>query len=370
MKRFWSLMLVLMLVTACAAAGAEGGAFSLVPITWDTATLGVIGLPAGYSFNRMIYNCDESTCLGYPVRVKVVAYNSDKNANMQYFCGEQYLWRISGPSPVMKGKEGELDAQTAIFLRPYHNAAEFCDAVAFGQFPGTQFVRSEDSDFYKGMMAEMNAEFQNEIVPTFTAMGNTVEWTEFTAAQRYYTYEVGSERYALCVMATVRGYQFTAKGYGFSATSIVWDVPSYYILTCPIDSYEEIRDGEFRVFTENTIVNDEFKALNDYLNEQIRDEVIRHMNMVVAQSSAYMAAMTALTFSMVESQMGSSYGTYSSDRFSDYMFDQNDYTLSDGSSVKVSTGYSYVWEGDNGTVYYGNSLLDEPGGATQLYPNR
>lgn len=94
------------------------------------------------------------------------------------------------------------------------------------------------------------------------------------------------------------------------------------------------------------------------------------MNMQCAASMSYMATMTALTFSMVESNMSYSYtGSYSSDRFSDYMFDQNDYTLSDGSSVKVPTSYNYVWEGSNGTVYYGNSLSDAPGGATQLYAN-
>ena len=66
---------------------------------------------------------------------------------------------------------------------------------------------------------------------------------------------------------------------------------------------------------------------------------------------------------------GSDY-SYNEERFSDYMFDQNDYTLSDGSHVKVSTAYDYVWTGSDGNVYYSNSALDMPSGATQLYPNR
>ena len=60
---------------------------------------------------------------------------------------------------------------------------------------------------------------------------------------------------------------------------------------------------------------------------------------------------------------------YDEDRITDYIFDQNDYTLEDGTHVKVSTGYSYVWEGDNGNVYASNSLSDQPGGSRQLYPN-
>ena len=89
--------------------------------------------------------------------------------------------------------------------------------------------------------------------------------------------------------------------------------------------------------------------------------------MQCAASSAYAAAMTAMTFASVESNMN--YGTYSSDQFSDYIFDQNDYTLSDGSSVQISTSYDYVYEGDNGVVYYSNSAFTQPGGSTQLYPN-
>ena len=60
---------------------------------------------------------------------------------------------------------------------------------------------------------------------------------------------------------------------------------------------------------------------------------------------------------------------YDDERFTDYIFDQNDYTLSDGSHVKVSTAYDYVYEGDNGVVYYSDSAFAGPGGGTQLYPN-
>ena len=61
---------------------------------------------------------------------------------------------------------------------------------------------------------------------------------------------------------------------------------------------------------------------------------------------------------------------YDDERFTDYLFDQNDYTLSDGSHVKVPTDYDYVYEGDGGVVYYSDSAFSQPGGTTQLYPNR
>ena len=60
--------------------------------------------------------------------------------------------------------------------------------------------------------------------------------------------------------------------------------------------------------------------------------------------------------------------TYDDERFTDYIFDQNDYTLSDGSHVKVSTAYDYVYEGDNGVVYFSDSAFPQPG--APLTPNR
>ncbi len=57
------------------------------------------------------------------------------------------------------------------------------------------------------------------------------------------------------------------------------------------------------------------------------------------------------------------------DQFSDYIFDQNDYTLSNGDHVKVPDSYDYVYEGDDGNVYVSDSSFDQPGGSTQLYPN-
>ena len=89
---------------------------------------------------------------------------------------------------------------------------------------------------------------------------------------------------------------------------------------------------------------------------------------MAAASIACAQSMDALMSSSVDSYLQSS--SYSStDRFTDYIFDRNTYTTSDGYDVSISTSYDYVWEGDNGTVYYSDSAFDMPYGAEQLYPN-
>jgi len=134
-----------------------------------------------------------------------------------------------------------------------------------------------------------------------------------------------------------------------------------------MSEYQENHDNIFQMFLDNTQVNDQFVDANIDIADSIASDVIANWNMQCAASAAYAQAMTAMTFASVESAMAAD--NYSSDRFSDYIFDQNNYTLSDGSSVQISTSYDYVYEGDNGVVYYSNSAFDQPGGSTQLYPD-
>ena len=388
MKRIVTLLIALMMLFSAAAANAavpgisnsstssskaaaNAVGFTIRPIDWDSAVMGQYALPNGYEGVRVINNCDESSTLGHPIRVTVMLNSKKDDARMMYYYGEDFLDRVYSSSSILQHKEGQIDAQTMSFMRRYVNADGYCDALAQQWAPGAVFYKSEDISSITPRLEAAYAQLNNEIVPGLASYGMYVDWIETTAAQRVYTYQDNGKTYCICVMAEDYAYQYSSKSYGVSITNIVWQVPCYYILWCPLESYEHIRDGAFSTFVQNTSVNDEMMALNDKLTADIAARVIQEMNMVCAASSAYMASMTALTFSMVESSMSYSYtGSYSSDRFSDYMFDQNDYTLSDGSSVKVSTSYNYVWEGSNGTVYYGNSLSDAPGGATQLYANR
>lgn len=357
--------------TTTAPASTHG--FTIRPIEWDGAMVGQFALPDTYTGYWSINCCDNSTCLGFPVRTQVTISSNKEDTRMIYYYGEQFLERVYDSTGLSWMKEGALDPQLAIIHKYYTDAAGYCDQLATSWAPEAVFYKEEDMSFYNSLLEDRQAEFSNEIIPVLESIyGTKVDWTNFEGAQRVYTFDISGQTYCICVMVEMGAYEYTTSGYGVTYRNIIWQVPCYYILWTPIENYQRIHDGDFQIFVENTSVNDEMRDLNDKLTEKIAADVIANMNMVVAASSAYMTAMTDLTFSMVESNMssGSYTGSYSSDRFSDYLFDQNDYTLSDGSSVKVSSSYNYVWEGSNGTVYYGNSLSDAPGGTTQLYPNR
>jgi len=342
-------------------------AFTIEPIEWDTATLGQVAVPEGFTAATQVNCCDETTCLGYPLRVAEAVTNSDGSVMMLYKCGEQYIERVS-TNTIITMNEGSLDSQTMIFQKYYEDAQDYVDELAATLDPNATYVRDEDMSFYDSVLQARYDEFYNDIAPGLSLYGMGLDWVNMSASQRLYSIQNDQYgEYALCILAEVRAFQYTIEGYGYYDTIIVWDVPGYYVLICPMADYQEYHDGMFQVFLENTKTNDQFIAFNEQLTSEITATVINNMNMVCAASSAYASAMTAMTFDMVESNMNT--GTYSSDRFSDYIFDQNEYTLSDGSSVHISTAYDYVYEGTDGCVYFSDSAFAEPGGATLLYPN-
>ncbi|MBQ7455830.1 MAG: hypothetical protein IJS53_05240 [Clostridia bacterium] len=373
MKRMLALLLILCLLLPAAALADGAKGFTLTPIVWDTATIAQCALPSGYEIKFRVDCCNENTCMGYPLRVLLMVGSAEDDVAMAYYCGDQFLDRVSSSTSVLQMRPGELDTETMIYMLNYMDAATYCDLqiltwLTSAGITDYAYWKDEDMSFYQRKLDQRLREFNETIAPGFASYGMKLDWVDITAAQRVFTYMDNGKEYCMCVMAELRAYQYSLNAFGFQATNILWDVPGYYLLTCPKDIYQEVHDTLFMTFTENTVVNDQYLALVDELNYSIRDTVISNMNMTVAASSAYMQAMTALTFSMVESSL--SQPTYSSDRFTDYLFDQNDYTLSDGTSVKISTGYDYVYEGSNGVVYYSNSAFAEPGGATRLYPNR
>ena len=369
MKKLTALMIALMLIISACGALADTG-FSISPVKYDTAELAKCAIPDGYMMASQVNCCDETTCLGYPVRVSVMESSAEKDAVMMYYSGETYIERKSGPD-MFPQVDGTLDKQLAIFMLTYKPAYNYCyeRAIvllnAMGISADSMSLYEEDLTSFGNMTAARENYVYENIVPTLTQYGISTDWVEATANERTFAFDLNGQKYCLCIFAESYGYQLSTSAY--NTCYILWEVPYYYAMICPESSYREIHDTDFRVFRENTGTNDEFIAFNDQLTKKISDDVIENMNMAVAASMAYAETMTALTFSMVESSLGGSYS--SSDRFSDYIFDQNDYTTEQGDHVKVSTSYDYVYQTGGSTVYYTNDASVVPYGATMLDPN-
>ena len=139
---------------------------------------------------------------------------------------------------------------------------------------------------------------------------------------------------------------------------ILWDAPYVYSMLCPVDQWDQA-SAMFAVFTENTSVSDQFLLANQRLSTEIWSS-LTGIDLVGGKEIG----------ERIMREETSAGDDYDEERFTDYIFDANDYTLSDGSHVKVSTAYDHVYEGDNGVVYYSDSAFAQPGGSTELTPNR
>lgn len=353
--------------TAPSTAQNDARSFELTPITWDGVGLGKVAVPDGYEMSTEVHCSDETTCLGSPIRVSVNLASYDEPAILTFSATETYFERVSTNYPsILKHVDGQLDKQTMIFMKRYQDAAAYCDDLAANMmYPGTWY-KDEDTSALNERLAPYRTEYINMVYSGMAQYGITVHWCDVTTAQRVYTCDINGEPWAMCVLAIVRGYEIEALK---NEVSRQWDVPASYMMLCPLTNYQKMHDEVFLPFVENTAISDQFIKLSDDLTNQLTQQVINAMNMAVARSSAYAAAMSALTTASVNSYLQSS--NYSSvNRFTDYIFDQNTYTTSDGYDVSVSTSYDYVWENSNGSVGYSNSAFDMPYGATQLYPTR
>ena len=367
MKKWLSILTALIMILSIGCAAADPG-FTLRNVQYDSATLAKAAIPDGYEMYTTVNMCDNETCLGYPIRVSVGALNMDTPSMLLYSRGESYLQRVK--HSYFSHEEGTLDKELCIFMKEYmpaynytwYRAQEILKGMGFAdvQLSGWQ----DDLTSFDQVTAARADYLRTEVMPGLQGAGFNIDWVDTTAAERAFTFDNNGVTWCVAVFAEGFGYKVSTGIY--NTESIFWEIPRYYAMVCPKDLYQQIHDNDFRIFRENTGTNDEFDDFVDRLNFKIRDDVIRAWNMQVAASMAYMETMTALTFSMVEGTLGGTY--HNTDRFSDYIFDQNDYTTLDGDHVKVSTAYDYVYQSGS-NVYFTNDALSVPYGATMLTPN-
>lgn len=345
--------------------GTGGNSFTLTVVTWDSVGVGKTAVPEGYYMEAIMHNVDDgTTCLGSPIQLDLELYEYDGPASMFFHASETYTQVKS--SWYYTQVEGAIDEGTKIRMRTYTDADGYCATLA-AKLAGCDvyYDHSEGLAFFENEIVNFRQRFYDEYVPGMMSYGLNVEWLEVTAAHNVYTFERGGQTWAVCVMAEVRGYEYSLGGTG--AVQVLWDVPAWYGMVCPLSDFEKVHDT-FAIFVENTAVSDAFIAMQDSITEKIKEDTINAWNSAVAASMAYAAAMDSLMTQYVNDYLSAPrYST--ADRFSDYIFDQNNYVTSDGYSVKVSTSYDYVWDTGGGYIGYSTSAFDVPAGAELLYPS-
>ena len=334
--------------------------FAVTDVVQGGMVMGRCTAPADYQvFNQA--NCSVMTLgAGNPWLLLVAAQSPDGMTMLTYTSPRNYMASATGETP-----DEQFNSDYYTPMLHYMNAAEYCDyrALQLTDIKSIELVEENTYPELQAMLRQREASILQMHGSMLGGTGLTVDKVATTIASCRYRVETTTGlTCCFCVTAVTEGTWYTASLPGpyisISNSYILWDLPCVYTMLCPEALWEEGM-AAFIAFSENTSVSDQFLAANQRLSNEL-------WNIITGRGGTYGDEYSERVM-REETAEGND---YDEDRFTDYLFDQNDYTLSDGSHVKVSTAYDYVYEGDNGTVYYSNSAFAEPGGSTRLTPNR
>ena len=374
MKRFIALLIGLTLVfsiicSASAASAANAVGMVMTPVDAEDMRLGQCLAPAGYSVTPVLNVCGDDLAprsVTNPLGLIVIAKSPDGRVIMSYESANTYIEISSstiGGQAYRTHQDGVYDVETMTPMARYMTPSDYALSYLNGMFPGVKMTYMNSMD-----LSRFDAELKRQAQIRYDTLraghpelvGMNIDGVAMYAEAPVFTCNMNGEDYIVVVKTVLEATQMTASLQMLQGllveTEILWTPLCTYVLACPVTEPGEILYA-FDAFTENTVTSDQFNAANQRLADELR-QIIVDGRTGSGKKYAY----------QVLSSSVSSDDTYDDERFSDYIFDQNDYTLSDGTHVKVSTAYDYVYEGDNGVVYFSDSAFPEPG--TRLTPNR
>ena len=362
MKRIVSLLIVFVLCfAALAAAGAET-AMVLTPIDAQDMRLGQCMVPQGYTMYPVADFTGNSRSLTDPLGLAVIVNSPDGRVMMVYEKSSTYLEIVSSTfngQTMRVHEDGKFDVETMTPMARYPLPSAYALSYLNGAFPGVEmtYTGSVDLSEYQPLLQQSAQNFYNELKATQTStVGLNIDGVAVTADVCGFTCELNGEAYFVVVGTVIRAIQMSMTMPQLlgtlNETQVIWSPLCTYMLASPVSEFETVFPA-FEAFMKNTTISDQFYRANQKLADELR-------NIVVQSRGGFIDT--------ILKDYTSGNDTYDEEQFTDYIFDQNDYTLSDGTHVKIPTSYDYVYEGDNGVVYFSDSAFPEPG--TQLSPNR
>ncbi len=368
-KRLLCLLLTFIFCITAMPAQAAGIAMQRLPVDAMDMRLGQCMIPKGYSLSATVTNCSDGQSILSPLKLNVVATSPDQRSFFSYESTSTFVEIVSstlGGRTARTHQDGAFDEVTMTWELRYMTPAAFCQSYAQTILPGIPLTYLGDRDLsgYTPLLQQLAQQKYKELT-SVRVQGASVDGFALTIGESLFSYTRNGTEYAVVISTLLRATQMTFSSpmiYGGTKidTCIVWDALYTYAMICPAAQAETLYPA-YQLFMQNTTTSDQFNSTNQKLADSLRTIVVAGRG-GISGGAAYSAQ-------TLRRETGGE-DTYDDERFTDYLFDQNDYTLSDGSHVKISTEYSYVYEGDNGTVYYSDSAFGHPGGSTQLYPNR
>ena len=268
--------------------------------------------------------------------------------------------------------EGEADPTTYRIFRQYRTADQYSELVlslmglSVAERLGSGCIDSQSLSAMQSAAQQhaYNVGFELEQAAAPYGLGLSLTGYEATVSNsRYRTLTQDGQTQYIELMLLVWAYQTSMPVTNSSMVTneIYWCCPFTYIFAAESEQALEEMKNEYLTFICNSQVSPEFQ----YLVRQYRAYI---ENLLAQQMINQLQAANEM-----QSQLMQDYGSSSdtndrvTEMWSDYIYDRDDYTTSDGSTVKVPTYYDHVYETDSGDIYVTNDTLDVPSDWQELY---
>lgn len=268
--------------------------------------------------------------------------------------------------------ENETDPTTYRIHRQYRTAEQFVElfisnlGCTSAQKLGSCSIDQQSLGALQSVAEQHAYQTGYSLVQSLANLGmsaNLAGYESTVVDNRYaVTTQSGQTEY-IEVFTLVWAYQtsWVVQNSSITVNEIYWCVPFMYISTAESEQALASTQNEFLTFVSNSHVSPEFY----YLVQQYRSYI---ENQLAQQLTNQIQAATE-----IQSQLMDGYSSSSdtndrvTDMWSDYIYDRDDYTTSDGSTVKVPTYYDHVYETDSGDIYVTNDSLNVPSDWQELY---
>ena len=291
-----------------------------------------------------------------PVQVQIQASDSNMMYQMAYMSDVQYMYDEMYAQQGLY-EEGALFYNTYPQLTPMY-ASGYADFIISSLVTDTDItieaeeeVTAEQEDILTELAQQCYAEQQTSVQSGGLVV---IDGVACTASDRTYSFILDGIDYRAKVVTMTKIIQFSmTQAAGYSDTYYVWNAPYTYIYMTPTAAFEKGLD-DFNLFMLNTKVSDGFIIASSNLSTQLIAQI----------SNGTQSAQTPGDY--FKSELEKQPDTYDAESFCDYILSQNAYETADGSTIKLPNIYDYVYEGDDGKIYAGNTA-DQPAGSTRLY---
>lgn len=269
--------------------------------------------------------------------------------------------------------QDRTDTNTYITYLQYRNAGEVLDLYFQGgilSYNGEIINETPIPNELSTYLTNIASAYAEDYVSGINSLGGSYGVTaqlmgsEGTASMRRYrcTGQDGknyvADAFCCCIAA-----QFSSPSlWGGNDILTVWQVPFTLIFSAESESVLEKYKAESEAICNNSIFRPEFTHVKLSYGRYIR-------NMVMQNLTNKISAMTeAQASSFMDDYDDSQYTSDDwADDWSDYIYDQNEYTTTDGSTIKASTQYDSVYQ--NGDEFYFGPQGNAPSGWEELPKN-